>query len=179
MTDMLDPQTHAAEAASAEPISTPITERLSSERLLSALGAYEAASADAQEVYRHLLREDGDPLMSGLLNVALEEHRRHQQTMGRLAELVRGVPAAPLRSGARVRSWFATPAASEAIRFLIREERANAQHLRHLARQEPNLGAGLFAATLETLARDDDKHEHLLRFLLRRFEANSRLPDVA
>ena len=45
--------------------------------------------------------------------------------------------------------------------------------LRHLARQEPKLYGGLYAVLLETMARDGEKHAYMLRYLLRRLEAQA------
>jgi hypothetical protein len=64
-------------------------------------------------------------------------------------------------------------AALTLTRALIREEHEGARYVRHLARQEPTLYDGVYALLLETIARDSEKHERLLRFLLHRFESRA------
>jgi hypothetical protein len=48
--------------------------------------------------------------------------------------------------------------------------------VRHLARQEPSLDDGLFALWMETIARDSEKHAHVLRFILKRLEGSGTHP---
>jgi hypothetical protein len=59
------------------------------------------------------------------------------------------------------------------VRDLIRDEREGARYLRHLARQQSDVYDGLYAVLLECMARDDEKHTVVLRYLLRRLEARA------
>ena len=49
------------------------------------------------------------------------------------------------------------------------------RYVRHLARQESDLYHGLYSVLLETIARDIEKHAHVLRYLLRRLESLTSL----
>ena len=59
------------------------------------------------------------------------------------------------------------------LRDMIRDEREGARYLRHIARQEPDLYDGLYTVLLECMARDDEKHVAVLRYLLRRLESRA------
>ncbi len=138
------------------------------ERLLRALEAHAAAEAESMEAYERLADQSGDPLVALLMGLVLEDERRHHGLLERMAHNLDREAAAsePVPSdGARLGE------AIGATRALIREEREGARYLRHLARQEPKLCDGTYALLLETMARDSEKHEHILRFILRRLEA--------
>jgi hypothetical protein len=64
---------------------------------------------------------------------------------------------------------------ASSLRTLVRNEQEAARHLRHLARQDPELYEGYLTLLLETFARDREKHVHLLRYLLRLIESSRLL----
>ncbi len=137
------------------------------ERLLRALGAHAAAEAESMTVYEQLSEKSGDPLVALLMRLVLEDERRHhgllERMAGNLTEDLAG-EVGDVDAASRDEAVLAT-------RAMIREEREGARYLRHLARQEPRLCDGAYALLLETMARDSEKHEHILRFILRRLES--------
>ena len=138
------------------------------ERLLRALEAHAAAEAESVAAYERLANQSGDPLVELLMNLVLEDEHRHHRLLERMAgNLDGGTPS----GDGEGREGSAPEEAVLSTRTLIREEREGARYLRHLARQEPRLHDGAYALLLETMARDSEKHEHILRFILRRLES--------
>ncbi len=137
------------------------------ERLLRALEAHAAAEAESMTAYEQLSEKSGDPLVALLMRLVLQDEQRHHELLGRMAgnlteDMVEELGDVDVTSHEE---------AVLATRAMIREEREGARYLRHLARQEPKLYDGAYALLLETMARDSEKHEHILRFILRRLES--------
>lgn len=137
-----------------------------------------AAEAEAVADYQELQRSSPDPVAQELIALLMDDERSHSALLQRMvarltAEVTGGVAADrafPIGPGVSPGS----PAAVAATRSLIREEREGARHLRHLARQERAHSDEVLAVLLETIARDDEKHEQVLRYLLKRLEMTSR-----
>ncbi len=143
------------------------------ERLLRALEAHAAAEAESMAAYERLGERSGDPLVALLMRLVLEDERRHHALLERMTRNLEEDGLALSPAGAVAGATGDGEAHGEAVlatRGLIREEREGARYLRHLARQEPRLYDGAYALLLETMARDGEKHEHILRFILRRLE---------
>jgi hypothetical protein len=156
------------------PAHTRARSETSQERLLRALEAHAAAEADSLSEYETLAETSGDPVVAMLMRFIVEDEERHHRLLEQMATCLRDGLAwthSPdaLPTGSHSASGDVT-AAVEATRSLIREEREGARYVRHLARQEPHLHSGLFSLILEMIGQDSVKHEHLLRYILRRLE---------
>jgi hypothetical protein len=147
-----------------------------SDRLVRALEAHQAAAAADSATYRQLVERLGDPVVELLLRMIVEDEYRHDALLGSMirrlhdeVEFVVTPGAVPVPSG-----WGSetaeTAIETAAMRGLIRNEREGSRHLRHLARQEPSLYGGLYPLLLETIARDSETHATILRYLLHRIE---------
>ena len=148
------------------------------ERLLATLTRHEAAEAGSLAEYRKLLQECDDPVAALLMRLLLEDEERHHELFKRMATSLRSdlrwshspnvLPSKLASAGPATDALIAT------TRARINEERAGARELRRLSHQEKELYDGLFALLLEVMARDSEKHEGILRFILQRFEAAKR-----
>jgi hypothetical protein len=146
-----------------------------SERLIRALEAHIAAETEDATHASHLADASGDRAVNVLLELIVEDARRHQELLERMVRRLRQeldfteAPTALPVPGAT--AFAGAEEALGALRALIRNEQEGARYLRHLARQDSNLYDGYFALLLDTFARDAEKHVHLLRYLLRHAEA--------
>lgn len=148
------------------------------ERLWDALQIHLAAEADSLVTFERLLEESQDPLVALLLGLILGDEARHHDLLQRMSASLRNSlfwtksPAAlPTRSD------VPPPVAAKLIaatRARIREEHESVRQWREAARQQGELGDGLFGLLLDVIARDSEKHERILRFLLQRLEAGDR-----
>ena len=59
----------------------------------------------------------------------------------------------------------------EPLRDYIQKEREAAAELRALAHEAPDLFGGLFSLLLELIALDGEKHQLILRFVVKELEA--------
>jgi rubrerythrin len=148
-----------------------------SERLIRALEAHAAAEAHDSTECERLVDRTADPVLRLLLELILGDEQRHHALLQRMVRrLQEEVEFNPSPTALPVSSDDALPedeAAAATVRALIRDEHEGARYLRHLARQEPKLYGGLYAVLLETMARDGEKHAYMLRYLLRRLEAQA------
>jgi rubrerythrin len=156
-----------------EPLASSTPPSLS-ERLIRALEAHLAAESHDMGDYEQLVHQSTDPVVQLVLGMIIEDAQHHlgllQRMIRRLQEEVEFTPsltALPVPVAAP------EPTDAEAVaslRTLIRNAHEGSHYLRHLARQEPGLYHGLYAALFETMARDAEKHATLLRYLLRQLE---------
>jgi hypothetical protein len=160
------------------PPDNPLTEGAAppvSERLIRALEAHVAAEEDDAVRAGQLVDASGDQAFNVLLELIVEDAQRHEGLLTRMVKRLRNeleltdspnaVPIPTSNAFARVEETVAV------LRTLIRNQQEGARYLRHLARQDSDLYDGYFALLLDTFARDGEKHVHLLRYLLRRVEA--------
>ena len=146
-----------------------------SERLIRALEAQIAAEADDAERASRLADSSGDRGVNVLLEMIVEDGRRHQELLERMVKRLRSEleftnsPSALPVPGSN--TFTGAEEAPATLRTLIRNRQEGARYLRHLAHQDPELYSGMFALLLDTFARDGEKHVHLLRYLLRYGEA--------
>lgn len=144
-----------------------------SERLVRALEAHEAAEAESLDSYEQLAEASGDAVVAALVRLVIEDEMRHQKLLLQMTSPVderNGVDGAVSLVDLGASALEDRTPAIVATRALIREEREGARHLRHLARQEHQLHDGIYAILLESMARDSEKHEHILRYVLKRLE---------
>lgn len=121
-----------------------------SERLIRALEAHASSEAHDLATCQALADQTSDPVLKLLIGLIAEDEQRHhsllQSMVRRLQEEVDFVQSATALPVAEAESVAETHLANT-LRSLIRDEHEGARHLRHLARQEPHLYAGLYAIT--------------------------------
>jgi hypothetical protein len=148
-----------------------------SDRVVRALEAHVAAEAQDVSDCERVADSTNDPVVKLLLGMIVDDEKRHhsllQMMINRLHEEVEFVASpSPLPTPGETTDFDPTMVA--AVRSLIRDEHEGARHLRHLARQDAGLYAGLYALLLESVARDSEKHATILRYLLQRIEGSPR-----
>jgi hypothetical protein len=146
-----------------------------SERLIRALEAHIAAESEDSTRAHRLADASGDGATKVLLELIVEDAQRHRELLERMVRRLRQeldftetATALPVPGAT---AFSTSEEALGGLRALIRNEQEGARYLRHLARQDSNLYDGFFALLLDTVARDAEKHVHLLRYLLRHAEA--------
>ena len=161
-------------SASGRPVSgeSPI------ERLIDVFKDHASAESESLAQYRHLVAATNDPTVALLMRMVLEDEERHHDLLRRMAISLRNdlrwsrsvddLPKAPVPAGAASAEMISTTKAR------ILEEREGVRQLRRLARDEKHLYNGLFSLLLEVMAMDSEKHERILRFILRWLEAARR-----
>jgi hypothetical protein len=149
-----------------------------SERLIRALEAHASAEAHDLAALQALVEGSSDPVLKLLIALVIDDEQRHhsllQSMIRRLQEEVEFVSspnALPVPDAEPQSPDFHI---ATALRSLIRDEHEGARHLRHIARQDPHLYAGLYSLLLETIARDSEKHATILRYLLQRSGGHAR-----
>ena len=143
-----------------------------SERIIRALQAHVAAEAHDLGECERLSESVQSTSAHVLLGLIGDEARRHQILLRQLIERLAEEPDPTQLNGVQSQGIQPSPEAVATVRTLVRDEQEGARYLRHLARQHPHLDDGLCAVLLESIARDSEKHAHLLRYLLRRFESH-------
>lgn len=141
------------------------------ENLLNAVEAHVHAEADSLTSYRQLADSAADPVVALLMRLVLKDEERHHRLMARIAVTLEdslrwrhsanALPTSPGPTGAPTGQTIA------AVREFIAQEHEGARQMRELARQSGPLNDGLNALLLETMAMDSEKHERVLRFVLR------------
>lgn len=151
---------------------------LASERFIRALDAHVAAEADDIARCERFADSSDSRATRIVLNLIAEGGRRHQALLqAMIGRLHAGVDpedsgaALPVPSDDSYPELSKTGEATAQLRSLIRDEQEGARYLRHLARQQSDLHDGFFSLLLDVLARENETHVHLLRYLLRRLEA--------
>jgi hypothetical protein len=124
-----------------------------------------------------LIEQAADPATRLLLELIVDDQQRQRSLLQRMVQRLQteldftaSPTALPVPSDERDAAGAQTLAS---LRGLIRNEHEGARYLRHIARQKPGLYDGLYAVLLDGMARDDDKHVAVLRYLLRRLEAHT------
>ncbi len=147
------------------------------DRLIRELEAHAAVAAEEVSAYRHLVEASSDPVVGALARVLVGEESKHRRLLEEMVRALRQAVAAPDLSldqaRANGRSDARAAAAALIARHLLREEREAARHLRHLARQSPDCADGLYRLLLETVARESEAHEQVLRFIVRRLDLSA------
>jgi len=140
------------------------------EYLLHALEAHIGAERDSLAHYRELAESTKDPVVELIMGIILEDEERHHALMSRIATRLKDdlnwsqSPGALPSRGAEATDT----AAYESLRSFVASEREGIHELRKFAGRADGLYGGLPSELLEMMARDSEKHEHLLRFLFLR-----------
>jgi rubrerythrin len=151
------------------------------EWLLSAIERHALAEEDALEQYQYVGAASGDPVISLVMRLILEDEERHHGLLRRIEASLRDAlewthsPNALPAGGAPQRPIAGDLA--EAVKFLIEEEHTGARYMRELARQEKRIDEGLHTMLLEMMAMDSEKHARLLQFVRDRLVARAKLED--
>ena len=147
------------------------------ERLLDVFQSHVTREADTLEAYRQLAESTPDPAVALLLRLVLEDEERHHDLLKRMAASLRDAmhwshsPEA-LPSGAGPRRGATEGLVADMRRF-IQEEREGTRQLREMARRSRLDDDGLWSLLLETMAADSEKHERILRFVLKRMQSRA------
>jgi len=151
------------------------------EWLLNAVDRHAAAEQDALEQYVYLATASGDPVITLVMRLILEDEERHHGLLRRIESSLRDAlnwthspDALPVAETPR------QPVAkelSQTARALIDEERTGARFLRDLARREEDIDGGLHSLLIETMAMDSEKHARLLQFVHDRLAARAAAED--
>jgi hypothetical protein len=179
MTQMVWQATHHPHTGEATPpgkelvplIGEPIAIRPSPDldRLLTAMQAHEIEEMDAVVAYRDLARDTADPVVRSLLRMLVQDEEHHHRVFRAIAMDLRAVAA----SGGREMRLPPRGVPTEAVGLLrqyARQEREGTEELRALAHQAPGLMGGLFSVLLGLIALDGEKHELILRFVVKELE---------
>jgi rubrerythrin len=144
---------------------------------MRALEAQAAAEVHAMARCDALAQRVADPMVSLLLGMIVEDTERHHTLLQSIIHQVReesGVAVSPSRALERTEEAPETLTSDRetvsGIRVLISNEHEAARRMRNLALEEDLLYGGLRTLLLETIARDNEKHAAILRYVLRRVE---------
>ena len=143
------------------------------EQLENVIEAHVRNEAEHVFGYRAIAAEVKDPLAAMLVSLVIEDEERHHELMRRMAARLRD-DIAGTRSDEGLRVFpvggGGTASLAERTRAYADDEREGAKVLRELAKDTGRIYGGAFALLLETMARDSEKHELVMRFILRRLE---------
>jgi rubrerythrin len=149
----------------------------SAERLQAVIESHATGEEAHMASYRRLGTLSRDLVTAMLVDLVLEDEERHHGLLRRMAgrlrddlELTRSKSSLP--AGAPPDDTSATLLAL--TREYAEDERKGATTLRRLAKQASGLYGGVFSLLLETMARDSEKHERVMRFILRRLSDSRR-----
>jgi rubrerythrin len=150
-------------------------------QLLHAIDRHVASEADTADQYERLATHSGDPAVTLVMRVIVDDEQRHHELLERIAATLRDAlnwthSTQSLPQSARTNSVTVDAELAAAARALIDEEKAGAAALRRLAQHEKSLDGDVEAILLEMMAIDSDKHARLLEFVRRRLAARSRAP---
>lgn len=180
MTDFIGPDTPLMPGYTGLPVQTQPTQgpaRGSVEWLLDAIERHARAEQGALEQYERVSSASGDPVVSLVMRIILEDEERHHGLLKRIEASLRDAlqwtrsPNALPTAGAQRRP--VEEDLTELVKSLIEEERTGARYMRELAREEERIDAGLHALLLEMMALDSEKHAKLLEFVRERLTAHS------
>ena len=147
------------------------------ERLQLVIETHAAGEEDHIAGYRRLGTLSGDLVTGMLVDLVLEDEERHHGLLRRMAARLRD-DIEMTRSTASLPASAPPENTSATLLALTREyaedERKGARVLRGLAKQASGLYGGVFSLLLETMARDSEKHERVMRFILRRLGDSRR-----
>ncbi len=144
------------------------------EELLSIMEAHVTGEAKHIDGYRRLTDAIADPVVSVLMDLVIEDEDRHHDLLRRMASRLRSDIDAMSVAGALPYAPSAKGRWAKDIAGLVedyaRDEIAGSREMRRLARECRALYDGLLGLLLDTMADDSEKHERIMRFILKRLE---------
>ena len=153
------------------------------ERLQAIIESHATGEEEHMAGYRRLGKLSGDLVSAMLVDLVLEDEERHHALLRRMAARL-GDDIEMTRSTSALPSTAPPTDTSATILALTREyaedEHKGAGILRDLAKRASGLYGGVFSLLLETMARDSEKHERIMRFILQRLsDSRRRQPALA
>lgn len=168
--DAMDPRSDVDFSPAQEPGTPPV------ELLLRALEAHETAEQKTLIDYERLLEDVHDPAVKLLMQLLVEDERRHHDLLRRMVTNLRGdiewthsrdLLPVDMQPGESDRKQLV-----ETTRMRLNEERHGVRAFRELAREHRDLYDGLFALLFEVMAMDSEKHERVLTFIEQKLESH-------
>jgi rubrerythrin len=150
------------------------------EWLLEAVERHAAGEQDALGLYAQIGRVSGDPVISLVMGLILDDEERHHGLLRRIESSLRDAlywTHSPNSLPDTTPQQPVTTDLAEIVRVLISEEHGGARHMRELAKHEKGIGSGLHSLLLEMMAMDSEKHARLLQFVQERLIARARPED--
>jgi hypothetical protein len=147
------------------------------EALLTAIQTHEVSEIVAVAAYRDLARDAADPVIRSLMRMLVSDEEHHHRVLRAIAMELRAVTS----TGGR--EMILPPRGEQAetiesLRELASQEREGVRELRSLADQAPGLLGGLFSLLLGLIALDSEKHELILRYVVKELEgARQQQPE--
>jgi rubrerythrin len=139
------------------------------EWLLDAVERHAIAEQESLAQYESLRTASGDPVISLVMQLILDDEVRHHGLLKRIEASLRDAldwTHSPAALPAPVSPQ--QPVASELVESanaLIKEERTGARYLRDLAHRQKDVNSGLQSVLIEMMAMDSEKHARLLQFV--------------
>jgi rubrerythrin len=143
------------------------------DQLLAAIEQHEAAETESIRTYQELSLSAGDPLVSLVMRLILEEEDRHHTVLKRMAIMLRESPSLAHLAEPPTLDEDLARSTRERISAAIAGEHEGARKLSALAREAAGHADGVTSLLLAMLAKDSEKHEAMLRFALDRLTAGS------
>jgi hypothetical protein len=140
------------------------------ERLLTAIQRHEIEELDAVTAYRDLTYHATDPVIRSLMHMLVADEEHHHRVLNAIAMELRALASSAGRE-MQIPPRDMGAATLEQVRKLAAQEGAGVRELRALANQTPSLLGGLFALLLGLIALDGEKHELILRYVVKELEA--------
>jgi rubrerythrin len=110
-----------------------------------------------------------------MMDLVIEDEDRHHDLLRRMAARLRNDIEATSEAGALPYTRSEKGRWAKEIAGLVedyaRDEIAGSREMRRLARECRSLYDGMLGLLLDTMADDSEKHERILRFILKRLEA--------
>lgn len=141
------------------------------EELLRVVERHAEEERETVEAYAALAERTPDPALRVLLELLIDDERKHHAIFRRIAARLRddaewtrsdeALPVAP--AAGRI-----DPADRRFLESAAQGERRGSRELRRLARERADLNGGLISALVESMADDSDKHARILSFAARR-----------
>ncbi len=146
--------------------------------LLELLESHAADEADSEASYAELSSQVGAGDIKFLMDLILDDERRHHRWMAQLADSVRTLSGDALSPPIPSLGRIANPAALlHASRQFLAVERSDAKKLRHLLRELRDVeDTTLWAVLVRMMLADTTKHIEILRFIEMRAKQAEKPP---
>lgn len=138
------------------------------ELLCDQLEAHEKEEADLLASYEEAARSEADAGVSFLMNLILEDEKRHHGMMQSMAEEVRdsllwlhdGPPLPVITAAGEERKKLLRQ-----TQTFLRIEREGLRDLEMLEKKTKDLHSGMLALMIDTMRADTNKHAHILEYI--------------
>ena len=146
-----------------------------SEDLLRMIRGHAAAEEDSLALYAELRNRSPDPVVRLLLSELLADEEHHHKLLERMeTQLTEELDWSSAEFTPPASSFPPTPASKAdiaSVEKLARHENQGVKHLHDMAKQNAEIHSGLFSLLLDAMASDSQKHERILRFIMKRMES--------